>query len=158
MEKKLTGADGNARSELMVAPEDKTELAEQSTVELIGSLFSDARDLISKEIEAARLEIKTEARQLKRAVIAMVVAGFVLLLGAVMLTMSLSFGLAASDVLAEWAGFAIVGGVLALAGIGLLLYGRKQTQEAHVLPFQSAKEIRRDIKWIKDEAASASVS
>lgn len=146
--------DKNVTTNVPTTPEIPASPSEQSTPALIRSFLIDARDLISKELEAAKLEFKTEAEQLKRGVIAIATAGTVTLIGVLLLAISAAYGLAASDALPQWAGFLIVGGGLTLIGGALFLFGRQQVKEVHLPPTQTAKELAEDIEWIKDEGTS----
>lgn len=141
-----------------VAPDVSPATADQSTVELVKSVLVDARDLITKEIESARLELRDSARQFKRATMSMAAAGFVLLLASVTLCMSLGYGLAALDAFSAWEGFLIVSGVLAVIGLGAFAVGRKRSQEVTAGPARTAGEIKQDIEWITREASGARAS
>jgi hypothetical protein len=145
---KNTTTNAPAAHEIAVPP------SEQSTPALIRSFLMDARDLISKELEAAKLEFRTEAAQLKRAAIALATAGTVLLVGVLLLGLSLAYGLASIDALPQWAGFLIAGGSFVLAGGALVLFGRQQVKESHLPPTQTVRELAEDLEWIKEEGTS----
>jgi hypothetical protein len=146
--------DKNTTINAPVAPDVSIPPAEQSTPALIRSFLMDARDLIKKELEAAKLEFRTATDQLKRAAIAGVTAGAVLFIGLLLLGLSLAHGLAAIDALPQWAGFLIAGGVFVIAAGALLLFGRQQVKESRFPPTQTAKELAEDLEWIKEEGTS----
>jgi hypothetical protein len=136
------------------APEIPIPPSEQSTPALIRSFLLDTRDLISKQLEAAKLEFRTEADQLKKAAFALATAGTVMLVGVLLLGMSLAYGLAAIDALPQWAGFLIAGGGFVIVAGALFLLGRRQVKEVHLPPTQTARELAEDLEWIKEEGTS----
>jgi hypothetical protein len=152
MEEKVM--DKNTITNAPAAPEIPVPPSEQSTPALIRSFLLDARDLVSKELEAAKLEFRTEADQLKNAAIALATAGAVLLVGMLLLGMSLAYGLAATDALPQWAGFLIAGGGFVVVAGALFLVGRQQAKEVHLPPTQTARELAEDLEWIKEEGTS----
>jgi hypothetical protein len=128
--------------------------SEQSTPALIRSFLMDVRDLMSKQLEAAKLEFRTEANQFKRAAIALAMASAVLLVGLLLLGLSLAHGLGAIDALPQWAGFLIAGGVFVIVAGALAFLGRQQVKESHLPPTQTARELAEDLEWIKEEGTS----
>lgn len=136
--------------------ERSAPLTDRPTTELLGSLVADGRELIRKEMEVVRLELQSEVKQIKKAGIALGVAGFLLVLGSLMLTMAVGFGLSSAGDMGEWAGFIIVSGVLAVIGIAFLLYGMKRSREAKNMAAESAKDVRQDVKWLKKPTTGVS--
>lgn len=143
---------------ISAAPDESIPLSEQSTATLIRSVVTDARELLGKELQAARLEVKAEAKKLKEAVIATVTAGTVLLVGAMLSAMALAQGLAATGLLSQWAGFAAVGSGLVVLGVGLLRHARRKIEQHGLFPAQTAEEMDRDRNELEKQVSDSSLS
>jgi hypothetical protein len=46
-----------------------------------------------------------------------------------------------------WGGFGIVGGLVLLAGIGLLLYGKSRFDAFNPLPDQAVEALKETVQW-----------
>lgn len=141
-----------AREPTQEPRDQRAHLDEQSTSTLIAGVLTDARHLISAELESMKIEVKEELTRAKAAVAAAAVGGGVLAIGGLLLTLMLVYGLAAGTTLPLWATYGLVGGVLAIVGIALLLIGRSQLtgKDADLWPGDSVEDIKKDVAWVKD--------
>jgi Putative Actinobacterial Holin-X, holin superfamily III len=115
---------------------------------LIGGIFQDGIDLLTKELAAARLEIREEFEKAKSAVVLMALGGGALMLGILLLCLMLVHLLQNLSGLELWICYAVVGGVLALLGI-ITLYSAKQGVAAtSLVPGDSVQEAKEDARWI----------
>ena len=118
----------------------------------IGELLSDVttklQQLVRKEIELARAEVKEEVGKVTKGIAAFAVAGVMGLLAAIALVFAAAWGLA--EVVPEGVAFLIVGVVLlALAGI-LFTAGRKKVSEVNPVPEQTVETVKEDVETAKD--------
>jgi hypothetical protein len=115
---------------------------------LIGGIFQDSIDLVTKELAAARLEIREELEKAKAAVVMMAVGGGALLVGIFMLCLMLVYLIQNLSGLELWICYAIVGGTLAVAGM-ITLYSAKQRAAAtSLVPTDSVQDAKEDARWI----------
>ena len=124
-------------------------LAESSTVELVGQMVKQSADLVKKEVELAKAEVKADVGREIAAAKTLGVAGVCALTGLNMLLVALIFGLA--EVMAGWAAALIVAGVvLAIAGITFAIGWGKRVKR----PLDSTqKTLKEDIRWAKQQIA-----
>ena len=122
---------------------------------LVGGIITDAQQLIRQEVQLARREIQEEIHKAKAAALALVVGGFLALLGTVLLSWMLVHLLYwATNTVHEqfplWACFGIVGAAFTIIG-GLLLYAaRSKAGDIHLVPPQTAQTLRENVQWIKN--------
>src|SRR5512145_3323589 len=102
---------------------------EQSVASLVSGIVGDAQDLVRQEIALARHEIREEIRTAKDVGIAFAIAGVVLGIGAVLLMLALAQGIADLLDWPAWAGYALVGGVLAISGYIMLSSAQNRMKE-----------------------------
>jgi Putative Actinobacterial Holin-X, holin superfamily III len=115
---------------------------------LIGGIFQDGIDLLTKELAAARLEIREELEKGKSAVALMAVGGGALLLGILFLCLMLVHLLQSLSGLELWICYAIVGAVLALAGIITLYSAKQRVATTTLVPTDSVQDAKEDARWI----------
>lgn len=126
--------------------------ARQSTGWLLSHVATDARDLLTQELDAAKVEVKHQLDLAKKATVSAAIGGGVLAIAGIILAIALAELLAL--VLMSWAAFAIVGGALALIGGILLAVGGKKAAEVRPVPERTVREAKKDVQWIKSEAKS----
>src|SRR5262245_24721426 len=117
---------------------------------LIGRLMNEVVQLVNQRLDFLKLELKEEIGAAVRRVALLAVGGVVAVLGAFFLVVALAiwFG---ELVGTTPGGFAIMGGGLGLVGGLLLAAMAARLREQRFVPHQTAQELRRDVKWIKDE-------
>jgi len=117
---------------------------------LVNRLLQDLLRLLDQKFALLKLELREELTAAVRRTGLLVAGGVVAVLGVFFLVVALAIWI--SDLLGSPpAGFAIVGGALAIGG-GLLLLGmRRQLAEQQFVPRETVQELRRDASWIKHE-------
>ena len=125
-----------------------------STTALIGGIVSDVENLVRKEIALARQETIEQIQKAKTAGMAMGAAGAVLSIGGLLLVLALGQGIAALLHWPVWAGYGILGIVLAIAGVVLLSIGRKRIQTIHPIPEKTVETVKENVAWLKDRTTS----
>ena len=131
-------------------PTEQGRLREASAPELFRRLLTDARMMIDRQAQLAKLELEDKASRLREAggliVAAIVVAVFAVgvLIAAAVLGLAL--------VLPAWAAALVVGAVLVSVAVVLLLMGRARMRSMGSLaPTQTIEAAREDVAWIRRE-------
>jgi uncharacterized protein YacL len=130
---------------MLTAPHDANKPGIPS---LIGGIFQDAIDLVSKELTAAKLEIREELEKTKSAMLLMAVGGGALMVGILLLCLMLVHLLQNITGFELWICHAIVGAVLALVGIILLYSAKQRAATTSLVPTDSVQGAKEDARWI----------
>lgn len=130
---------------MLTAPHDADKPGIPS---LIGGIFQDAIDLVSKELTAAKLEIREELEKTKSAMLLMAVGGGALMVGILLLCLMLVHLLQNITGFELWICHAIVGAVLALVGIMLLYSAKQRAATTNLVPTDSVQGAKEDARWI----------
>ena len=116
--------------------------------ELLSDLTSKLQELVRKEIELARAEIKQEVDKAVKGVAAFAVAGVIGLLAAIALVFAAAWGL--SELVPEGVAFLIVGVVLLAVAGGLFMAGKKKVAEVSPVPERTMETVKEDVQTAKD--------
>jgi hypothetical protein len=137
--------------ELVLATRDAAPTG-PSTAGLVGGIVSDLQELVRKEIALARQETLEEIGKLKTAGVALAAAGAMLAVGGILLVLSLAQGLADLVNWPIWAGYVVVGGVLAIVGFILLSLAQKRFKHIHPVPEKTVETVKENVEWLKQKA------
>jgi len=127
---------------------------EGSVSQLISGIVGDAQVLVRQEIALARQEISAEISNAKQAGIKLGIAGGVLAVGGLLLILALAQGIAALLHWPVWAGYGLVGVVLAIAGYALFTGAQAQLKTVRPLPEQTVETMKENAEWIKERTTS----
>jgi len=127
---------------------------DSSVATLLSGIVADTQELVRQEIALARQEIREEIGAAKDVGIKLAIAASVLAIGALFLLVTLALGIAALFNWPAWAGFGIVGVVLALAGSILFSTAQKQMKAINPVPEQTIETMKENVEWIKDRTTS----
>jgi uncharacterized protein YacL len=130
---------------MITAPHDANK---PGILSLIGGIVQDAIDLVSKEVTAAKLEIREELEKTKSAVLLMAVGGAALIVGILLLSLMLVHLLQNITGFELWTCHAIVGAVLALIGIISLYSAKQRAATTSLVPTDSVQGAKEDARWI----------
>ena len=123
----------------------------EPTGELLSRLAHQMGDLVGKEMQLARAELRDELAKGVKATASLSAAAVVGLLAVVFLSSAAAWGLA--EVVAPGWAFFIVGAVqLALAG-GLFFTGRRQAADIDPVPHQTLQTLKEDAQWAKNQTS-----
>lgn len=125
-----------------------------SIAQLLGGIVTDAQDLVRQEIALARQEVREELGQAKDAGIKLAVAGVILAIGGLLLVLMLAQGLADLFDWPNWAGYGLVGAVLAIVGGILFSSAQRQLKQVKPVPEQAVETLKENVEWIKDRTTS----
>jgi MFS family permease len=116
---------------------------------LLGRVSQDFGDLVSTQVQLAKVEIKDEVRRAAKG------AGFIgggavaALLATLLLSFALAWGLA--EAMPAWLGFLIVGLVWAALAAVLALRGRQQLHAATPVLPETKESLKEDVQWAKHQ-------
>lgn len=125
-----------------------------SVSQLLSGIVGDAQELVRKEIALARQEIREEIGSAKDAGIKLGIAGAVLGVGGLLLVLALSQALADLLNWPTWAGYGLVGLVLAIAGYVLFSSAQKRIKQISPVPEKTVATMKENVEWIKDRTTS----
>lgn len=132
---------------------EHTEHQRDGIFQLMREIFRDAKSLSTKELLAAKLEIKQEIAEAKQVGISLAVGGFLLATGVVLLSLMVVFLLVSYAGLPGWAAFGLVGAAYALAGALMLWSGKRKAADIEPFPKESVENARDDLRYLKERAA-----
>ncbi len=129
---------------------DRTTPAGQPTVtELVSGILSDAQTLVKQQVTMFRAELKEDIRRTKEATRYLGVGAGLVSLGSLFLVVSLVYLLGwLVPSLPEFACWAIVGGVLAVAGGIALAVGQHLFNKFNPLPDKTFTALQENVTWI----------
>jgi hypothetical protein len=121
-------------------------VTEPTLGELVQRASADMSDLVRKEIELAKLEIKNDVVAAGKGVGAFGGAGVTGLLALVLLSAAAAFGI--GEALGTWAGFLVVGGAYLLLAALLALLGKKSVSRVGP-PVKTVETVKDDLAWAR---------
>jgi uncharacterized membrane protein YqjE len=116
--------------------------------ELLGRLTTDFGELVSTQVELAKVEIKDEVRKTGRGAGLLTGGGVAALLALMLLSWAAAWGL--DEVMPRGVAFLIMGALWAIVAAALFLSGRKQL-EAVRMPPETRASIEEDVEWAKNQ-------
>ncbi len=122
---------------------------------LLSGALNDVRELFRQEVALARYEVRQEISKAVSAVIALAAGAIVLFFAALFVLTGVARGFGRLVNWPLWAGFFVLGGVLAIVGIALLLAGRSRVTRVNLVPPQTAETVKEDVEWLKRQTKSA---
>jgi len=115
---------------------------------LVGGIVQDARELFVEQMTLFQVEIKNDFQRTLWA-LAPLVLGLVAILPGLIL-----FGMGGAQFLCWlvpemplWVGFALVGGLILLAGAVLILWGKSMLANVSLTPDTALKGLKENIQW-----------
>jgi uncharacterized membrane protein YqjE len=145
-------ADETTRSATRVQrPDDPSQPIEpdRSLGELLGRVSRDFSELVSTQVELAKVELQEEIAAAGRGAGILAAGAFCAYLGVVLLSFAAAWGL--SEVLPEGVAFLIVGAVYAVAAAVLLPRGKDRLSRVRPVPERTAESVREDVQWAREQ-------
>lgn len=122
--------------------------SDKSLGELLSQLSADFGELVSVQVELAKVELKDEARAAGRSAGMFGGAAIAALLALLLVSMAAAWGLA--EVMPEGWAFLIVAVVWAVAAGALFMVARKQMREIEPVP-ESRESMKEDVQWARQQ-------
>ncbi|HZP49369.1 MAG TPA: phage holin family protein [Vicinamibacterales bacterium] len=126
----------------------------ESTTSLLQRVIDDARELFREEVALARAEVREEASAWAAAGAAMAGGGAVLGAAALFVLVACALGISTGLRWPNWAGFLIVGVVLAVGGGIALVRGRDRARRILMLP-RTTESVKETSAWMKNRINSS---
>jgi len=119
----------------------------QGVGELVSGILQDAQVLIGQQLTLFKHEVRQDFRNLREGMIVLAIASATLLVAFVLLGFMLVYLLNQLASWPLWVCFALVGGIFAALGGGLVVLGRDKLRTKNVLPEESAKALTENLEW-----------
>ena len=129
-------------------------MEEPSIATLIGELVADGQDLVRKEIDLAKQEVRNELNKAKDTAISIAIGGAMAAIAGLLFVLMLVHLLASVFSLTLWASYLLVGLVFAIVGGVLLMRARSKMSDIHLAPQETVHEVKKDVAWIKQQTNS----
>jgi uncharacterized membrane protein YqjE len=132
-------------------PDDPSQPLEpdQSLGELLGRVSRDFSELVSTQVELAKVELQEQIAAAGRGAGILTGGAFCAYLAVVLLSFAAAWGL--SEILPEGVAFLIVGAVYALAAAVLLPKGKERLSRVRPVPERTAESVREDVQWAREQ-------
>jgi uncharacterized membrane protein YqjE len=121
---------------------------------LISGIFQDAQTLITKEIAAAKIELKQEMNKGLKAAVSLGIGAFLLVVGFVLLSLMVVFLISAYTPIPVWGSLGIVGLVYCVAGGVAVAIGKRKVTEVKPVPEDALQQTKDDVRYIAERASS----
>jgi hypothetical protein len=126
---------------------------QEPTSHLIHNVIDDVRELFRQEVALARAEVRDELGAWTTAAAGTAAGGAIAAVGGLFVLVAIAQGAVALFGWPNWAGFLLVGVVLAIAGFVAVQAGRKRVAKIVALPM-TKETVRETSTWIKDRMTS----
>jgi uncharacterized membrane protein YqjE len=145
-------ADESIRSTARLErPEDPSQpiAPDESLGELLGRVSRDFSELVSTQVELAKVELKEEIAVAGRGAGLLTGGAFCAYLAVVLLSFAAAWGL--SEVVPEGVAFLIVGAIYAVAAAVLLPKGKDRLSRVRPVPEKTAETVKEDVRWAREQ-------
>jgi uncharacterized membrane protein YdcZ (DUF606 family) len=102
---------------------------------------------LSQQLALFKQEVREDLSKAREAATFLAYASGLLLVGVILLCLMLVHMLHELANLPLWESYAIVGGVLTVAGLVLGYLGREQLRTVHAVPEKTAKALEENLEW-----------
>lgn len=134
------------------AADRKDSRDEQSLGTLLSEVARDASELLRKEVELAKVELREEAARASKAAAKIGAAALTGYLALFLASFAAAWGLA--EVMpAGWA-FLIVAALYGIVAAALFINGRKQLRDVSPMPQQTKETLKEDASWVREQMRS----
>jgi hypothetical protein len=130
-----------------------------TVTETVQGILTDMKTLLSQQVAMVRAELKADWQRTRAALFSSVLGAILLLVSGPVVCMALAFLLhyltapAGTDPahLPLWACVAIVGGLVALVGGGLIWDGVRRFRSFTPLPVESLRALEENVQWLTNK-------
>lgn len=128
---------------------NKTDIENKPGImELVSGILRDASDIISKEMMAARLEMREEMDKAKSSAVMVAVAAVALMIGGILLAFTLVYLLQDLSGLDLWICSAIIGAAISAVGLIILYAGKRRAARTNLVPTGTIENAKEDARWV----------
>ncbi|HOC19169.1 MAG TPA: phage holin family protein [Vicinamibacterales bacterium] len=129
------------------------ERDQASFASLLSGAINDVRELFRQEVSLARAEIRQEVTNAKSAAVKLGAAAVTGLFATLLLLIALARGLSDLFAMPVWAGFTIVGGVLAIAAGVLVAVAWPNIKSVSPMPERTVRTMKENLEWVKRQTS-----
>ena len=122
---------------------------DRSMSSLLSALAREASRLFRQEMALARAELADKLGQLGTGAAEMIIGGFIIYGGFLVLLAAAVLGLA--QVLSPWLAAVVVGVITIVVGAGVLLKGRRDVGPRTLVPDRTIRTLRDDAEWAREQ-------
>lgn len=127
----------------------------ESTVELLGGLIGDAKDLAVAHLDGLRNEVKEELRDLKVSTKYAAAAAAIFAVGAILAAFAIAQALWLYTRLPSWLAYGLIAATCFAAGAALLVARSRKSKDIDLVPETEILRMKRDAKWIANRTRDA---
>lgn len=115
---------------------------------LVGGIIQDFRHLLIQQLTLFKVELKSDIRRAISACIPLMVGTFLTFVALFMLLHAAAYFLCWMwPELPYWGGYLLVGGSIALVGVGLVIWGVVQFKNFPPVPNKSIEGLKENFQW-----------
>jgi len=129
--------------------------ASETTVELLGGLIGDAKDLAVAHLDGLRIEVKEELRDLKAATALAAAAAAVFAVGAILAAFAVVHAVWTYTALPQWASFGVIAAICFAVGGAVMAARKKVAKDTDLIPETGLARMKRDAKFVARQARSS---
>jgi hypothetical protein len=128
---------------------------QESTVQLLGGLIGDAKDLAIAHLDGLRLEVKGEFRELKTATALAAAAAAAFAVGAMLAAFAIVHAVWTYTALPQWASYGVIAAICFAVGVAVLVARKRRGGDADLIPENGLLRMKRDAKFVATRAQDA---
>lgn len=123
---------------------------EKSIPDLFTDMIEHLSTLFRKEVQLAKTEASEKVQQATNALIYMAIGGVLALAALIVLLFAIAAFLVAAGLEEQWS-LLIVGGVVALIGLGVLWKGMNDLKATNLKPNRTVNQLSADVRTAKEQ-------
>lgn len=145
------GTHHQSPPERLATTADTVQEDGKTVARLLGEVVADAQHLMRQELDLARNEMLHEVNKAKQGAISLGIGAGVTAVGGLLLILMLVHLLVDIVQFDLWQSYLLVGIVLAVIGVGLLMWGNTRVKKLDPVPEQTVENVRKDAQWIQEQ-------
>jgi len=124
------------------------ETEQQPVSSLLSGIVQDAKQLFTEQLRLFQVEIKNDLQRTIWALLPLVMGAVIALPGVLLLLFAAAhFVNWIVPDMPTWGGFAIVGGVVLVLGIGLIFWGKAKLSTINPMPDVALQGLKENLQW-----------
>jgi hypothetical protein len=118
---------------------------------LVKEIVHDSEALVGQQLRLLRSELREEWVNAQEAALLLGAGAGLVATGGLFSSLALVHALHKATRLSLWACYGLVGGMLGVAGAGLLAAGRERAAGVRLPPPQTMEALRENLEWLKEQ-------
>jgi len=129
-----------------------------SLTSLVADILGDVGMLVRKELELARVELRSDLSSFKTPAVLLVAGAFLAAAGLIVGVLAGGLVIAFVRMWPPWAGYALAGGFLLVVGGILLAVALARLRAANLYPEKTAESLQENYQWLTNRKPSTRTS